>query len=72
MIIKILISLLSLSKQKELAIAILDNILKSKSSEINDNEAVKIIETVVKSSGNKVSSFIVRDWYGITYRRYSY
>ena len=61
MIIKILISLLSLSKQKELAIAILDNILKSKSSEINDNEAVKIIETVVKSSGNKVSSFIVRD-----------
>ena len=61
MIIKIILLLLSLSKQKELAIAILDNILNSKSSSIDDNEAVKIIEMVVKSSGNKVSSFIVRD-----------
>jgi hypothetical protein len=61
MIIKIILLLLSLGKQKELAIAILDNIIQSKSSDINNNEAVKIIEMVVKSSGNKVSSFIVRD-----------
>lgn len=44
-----------------LATTLLAKVLNSKDSSITDVEALAIIETVVKSSGNKVVDFIIED-----------
>jgi hypothetical protein len=58
---KFILSMLPMRLQKELAIWMLKNVLYSKTETIGDYEAVSIIELIVKSSGNKVTSFIVKD-----------
>ena len=58
---KFILSKLSIKLQKELAIFMLKNVLNSKTETIGDYEAVSIIELIVKSSGNKVTSFIIKD-----------
>jgi len=50
---------LSLSIKMTIARELLHEVLGSKGYSISDNAAVDIIETVVKSSGNRVVDFIV-------------
>ena len=53
--------LLGRRKQKNLAVAILNDILKSKGSNIDNETAERIITIAIKSSGNKIVRFIVKD-----------
>jgi hypothetical protein len=59
--LKWIIAKLSMKTQKELILFMLGNVLKSKTASISNAEAQIIVEMVVKSVGNNVVSFIVKD-----------
>ncbi len=56
-----MINRLGYQEQKKLALYILINILNSKNSKIDNKVAEEIITTVIKSKGNKITSFILKD-----------
>ena len=59
--IKWMINRLGYQAKKSLALYILEDILNSSDSNIDNKVAEQIITTVIKSKGNKVSSFILKD-----------
>ncbi len=60
-ICRYLLSRLSKRVQVSIAEEILVGVLASTDDSITDGQAQRIIETVVKSSGNKVVDFLIKD-----------
>ncbi len=58
---KWLFKLLSKEKQKEFAVWALDYILKSKTNTIDQNMAIRLIEKIAASRGNKVTAFLMKE-----------
>jgi hypothetical protein len=56
-----LIKRLSYNKQKKLALAILERLLLSKNSGVDNKLAEQLLSIIVKSQGNKISGYTVRD-----------
>lgn len=56
-----IINKLSRAKQKAIVIYLLNDIVNSSDSSIDDNFANFIVNTVAKSNGNKVTAFIYKD-----------
>ncbi len=47
--------------KKELAVNLLDEVLSSKDTAIDNTTAERIITNTIKSVGNKVTAFVVKD-----------
>ena len=58
---KWLFKLLSKEKQKEFAVWALDYILKSKTNTIDQHMAIRLIEKIAASRGNKVTAFLMKE-----------
>ena len=56
-----LIKHLTYNKQKKLALAVLERLLLSKDSGVDNKFAEQLLSIVVKSRGNKISGYTVRD-----------
>ena len=52
---------LSYKKQKKIAIQVLTDLLNSEREAIDNKTAEQLISLIVKSKGNKVTHFIVKD-----------
>ena len=52
---------LSYNTQKKIAIQVMLDLLNSKNGSVDNKTAEQLISLIVKSKGNKVSSFIVKD-----------
>lgn len=50
-----------MSKKLQLADMLIDEVVKSTDYSINNTIAERIVVNVIKSTGNRVSSFIVKD-----------
>lgn len=59
--VKLLFNRLSRDKQKAFVIYALDVLLQSKDSAIDQNTAIKLIEKIAASKGNKITAFLMKD-----------
>lgn len=59
--IKMIFKWLSKDSQKEFAVWALEYILKSKTSTIDQNMAIRLIEKITASRGNKVTAFLMKE-----------
>ena len=60
-LIKLLLKYVSTKEKLLLADILVDDVVRSEDYHINDVIAERIIVNVIKSTGNKVTSFIVKD-----------
>lgn len=64
MVYKLILWLLkftSREQQKAITLGILDSILRSKDSSIDKQFAEMVVEKCIRSTGNKITAFIVKD-----------
>jgi len=59
--LKIIFKWMGRDSQKEFAVWALEYILKSKSNTIDQNMAIRLIEKITASSGNKVTAFLMKE-----------
>lgn len=60
-IVKFILWFVSTKKKKKLILSILDSIVQSEDDTIDNSTATQIIEYVAKSSGNKITAYILKD-----------
>lgn len=60
-LILFIIKFIPMSKKLQLADMLIDEVVKSTDYSINNTIAERIVVNVIKSTGNRVSSFIVKD-----------
>ena len=56
-----LVKVLSRHEQKAIALYVLEDILTSKDSSIDSQYAELVVEKCIKSTGNKITAFLVKD-----------
>ncbi len=59
--IKMIFKWLSKDSQKEFAVWALEYILQSKTNTIDQNMAIRLIEKITASRGNKVTAFLMKE-----------
>ena len=59
--LKLLFNRLSRDKQKAFILEALNDLLTSKDSSIDQQTAIKLIETIAASKGNKITAFLMKD-----------
>lgn len=59
--LELLFNRLSRDKQKAFIVYALDVLLQSKDSAIDQNTAIKLIEKIAASRGNKITAFLMKD-----------